>query len=619
MKITSIGFQNPFYPNYMNPIKLNSLKEINILIGKNNTGKTTLLKTIYHELRKDWTPERKLIRYEIEIDLIELKLLLEKIKEKFKGFEKTFVDSFNMILSEFDELSDLVVDLKELTYIISFNRKANSDSLILNYKTINPYENNSKIKQLINTTEKIFSMISKKSKRILQFLNSILPKNQIVMIPSLRRFYSSTYTYNADNVYKVNDLIKKMMESSYDSLITGLYDDLDHNVFVIPDLSLILNRIKDNRYVQYNKINKNFLKKMFNFFNIVFPEINLEITIKDEFSIKGFFNEYGFEIDNWDKLGNGTQQFISFLLLFMLPRNCIYLIDEPENGLHPELQQIFLKFIKDVVLTDKMYTKQFFFATHSASFIDFSVPANVLLLSKSSKEIVINPINEINFQIIREDLGYSPSALFQSNGIIWVEGSSEKDYVKMLLSCFGYDVEKERIMIVPFFGDNNLISGHLTFDILKQINPNFSVMMDSDKSDKNMQINKKKSLCKEDFESKGIKFWLYKEFRDIEGILPQEFLNYHFKIDTNKGPDYKKGPFEKLKDYVDRLKKNGYIENEAPNYRKTRDSKKFSKIILKNKKYVDDIKNNDYIEKNITQIMDSLKSESTQQKYNFKL
>lgn len=617
MKITSLGFQNPFFPNYKNPIKFNSLNGINILIGKNNTGKTTILNTIYNELRKDWEPSRTLSRYEFEIDFIQFNSLLVMASDKFKDLEESFHNSYNLKLNDIEKFSDINMDLKKLMFKISFNRKSKSDEFKLNSEVFNPYENNNNVNQLLDAVDKTLASISKKSNRIIILLNIALPKKNIIFIQSLRRFYSTTYTYDADNVFKVNKMIEKMMESSYNNLTINIYDNLDHNVFIIPDLSLILNRIRDDRYTQYHEFDNNFLDKFFRFFNTIFPKINLKILMRDEFNIKGFFTENKIEIDNWAKLGNGTQQLISFLFLLMLPRDYICLIDEPENGLHPELQQIFLKFIKKAILDDEKYTRQFFFATHSASFIDFSNPARVFSLSKSNNELLIRTINENNFRIIRNELGYSPSALFQANGIIWVEGPSDIDYVKMLLKCFDHDVEKERIMIVPFFGDQNIISNHLNYDILKEINPNFSIMMDSDRASKSTKIAKDKIDTKKKFESKGIKFWVYEVFRDIEGILPQEFLNDYFNIDTSKGLDYQKDPFEKLENYVNRLKDNGYIALNAPAYKKKRDSKKFSIEILDNEKYCKLIRSNDYLEKNIKILMEAFKLESIQQKYNF--
>jgi len=236
MKITSLGFQNPFFPNYKNPIKFNSLNGINVLIGKNNTGKTTILNTIYNELRKDWKPSQTLSRYEFEIDFIQFKSLLVMASNKFKDFEESFHNSYNLKLEDIEKFSDINLDLKKLIFKISFNRKSKSDEFKLNSEVFNPYENNNNVNNLLDVVDKTLKSISKKSKRIILFLNITLPKKRIVFIQSLRRFYSTTYSYDAENVFKVKKLIEYMMVSCYNNLSINYFDHLDHNVFINPDL-----------------------------------------------------------------------------------------------------------------------------------------------------------------------------------------------------------------------------------------------------------------------------------------------------------------------------------------------------------------------------------------------
>ena len=54
MKILSIGFKNPFHESgYTNSIEIHNLENINVFIGKNNSGKTNVLRSIYNLLHKD--------------------------------------------------------------------------------------------------------------------------------------------------------------------------------------------------------------------------------------------------------------------------------------------------------------------------------------------------------------------------------------------------------------------------------------------------------------------------------------------------------------------------------------------------------------------------------------
>ncbi len=339
----------------------------------------------------------------------------------------------------------------------------------------------------------------------------------------------------------------------------------------------------------------------------IFPDIDLSINFKlTELKTNGGYKEYGKNIGDWIKLGHGTQQLISLLFLLILPRDCVYIIDEPENGLHPGLQLKLLRFIKDIILTDKSYSKLFFFATHSTCFIDFKGKCSHYICEKTKDDLSINLLEEDNLNIIRDVLGLNPSILLQANGIIWVEGPSDSFYIKMLFKCFGMDLNDSGVLIASYGGVGNITNDFFSLELLKKINPNFCIIIDSEKDDEFDDINGDLKNKKEEFEKEEYIFWILEKFRNIEGIISQDVNNEYFDIRAQLTTEQLKRPFENLDSYIKRLKKLDIIPKDRKKYSKYRDAPKISKLILSNPKYVREIRQNNNIKKNVQEIIDRI-------------
>ncbi|MEM6253722.1 MAG: AAA family ATPase [Cyanobacteria bacterium P01_D01_bin.156] len=118
----------------------------------------------------------------------------------------------------------------------------------------------------------------------------------------------------------------------------------------------------------------------------------------------------------------------------------VFLIEELENNLHPSLLRRLLIYISEKANKDGCI---FFMATHSNVAIDmFSSDENAQIIhvthdAKSSNvEIVTSHLDGL---AILEDLGIRASDLLQANGIIWVEGPSDVIYIEKWLEMYGQE------------------------------------------------------------------------------------------------------------------------------------------------------------------------------------
>lgn len=141
------------------------------------------------------------------------------------------------------------------------------------------------------------------------------------------------------------------------------------------------------------------------------------------------------------ELGDGIQSIILITLPFFSIRNerAIGFIEEPELNLHPGMQRILIK-----ALHEEFPLHQFFFTTHSPTFLDLTMEYSDISVYRFSKirheknnnnSIEITPTSYGDHDLL-STLGCRNSSLFLSNCTIWVEGISDRIYIKKILDIF---------------------------------------------------------------------------------------------------------------------------------------------------------------------------------------
>lgn len=131
-------------------------------------------------------------------------------------------------------------------------------------------------------------------------------------------------------------------------------------------------------------------------------------------------------------LPSGWQQVVE--LLSWVERcddDSICVIDEPERHLHPTLQRALVSELSSLQRRKKL---QLFIATHSSTFLNRRSwgSSNIALFHMSSGR----PVAEPALDRIIEQLGCLASDICQSNGVIWVEGPSDRIYIKAFLRAW---------------------------------------------------------------------------------------------------------------------------------------------------------------------------------------
>ncbi|MYM31169.1 AAA family ATPase [Duganella sp. CY15W] len=134
---------------------------------------------------------------------------------------------------------------------------------------------------------------------------------------------------------------------------------------------------------------------------------------------------------HWSTLPSGWRQIADlFAWLGAVPAGAICLIEEPEVHLHPRLQRYLVKEVERITVERGL---QLFIATHSPVFQQRNAwQADVSLFEANAQRL----LNWQSAGRVLDALGIRGADISQSNGIIWIEGPSDRIYIKHWLTLY---------------------------------------------------------------------------------------------------------------------------------------------------------------------------------------
>lgn len=233
----------------------------------------------------------------------------------------------------------------------------------------------------------------------------------------------------------------------------------------------------------------------------------------------------------------------------------IFMFEELENNLHPSLQRRLLKYIENLSKEGCI----FFLTTHSNVMLDNFQRSNevtTLHVVKNNGEIsIVNTTNSIQKNDIMNDLGIKASDILQSNGVIWVEGPSDRIYINKWIELWSDGKFKEGTNYQCVFYGGRLLS-NLTFEEeenlinLLNVNRNSIILIDSDKRNRPALLNDtKKRICEEASKNR-IVCWVTKG-REIENYVSKNTIDSKLEVTDSK---VLFNQYDSIEDYLDKLK-----------------------------------------------------------------
>lgn len=246
------------------------------------------------------------------------------------------------------------------------------------------------------------------------------------------------------------------------------------------------------------------------------------------------------------KSGSGLKTvFLVLLNLLVIPKipnpqehknksQFTFAFEELENNLHPALLRRLFQYLEDYAVNEKA---KIFLTTHSSIALDlFGVSKHAQIIHVShdgeSARTTTVPTYSNLIKIVSE-LGARPSDLLQANGLIWVEGPSDRIYLNRWIELYTDGRLREgRDYQCVFYGGALLAQVQFAspedeaakLANLFQINHNLVVVCDGDREAKGSDLKPRVERIREEVEKiDDAHIWIT-DAKEIENYLPGSVL-----------------------------------------------------------------------------------------------
>jgi predicted ATP-dependent endonuclease of OLD family len=272
-----------------------------------------------------------------------------------------------------------------------------------------------------------------------------------------------------------------------------------------------------------DQANRKLFENITNFFRTVVDRPNAEIEIPYERdTIVVHMDGKALRVES---LGSGIHEVIIIASAATVLSNCIVCIEEPELHLNPILQKKLMRYLSEFT------TNQYFISTHSAALMDTPDVEIYHIKLENGCSVVEHVTSDKQRSYVCEDLGYHPSDLIQANCIIWVEGPSDRLYIKYWIEHQDNRLFEGIHYSIMFYGGK--LAAHLSnseevdevndFISLCRLNRRGVIIMDSDRAKKGAKINDTKQRLQKEFDEGKGHAWIT-EGREIENYIPPDQL-----------------------------------------------------------------------------------------------
>ena len=514
--------------------ELSDLSEFNAFVGKNDSGKSTILEAIAVFLKLNYKADKEDFYLQnpdemfVQLNFREFPEILKINDIDYNLTEVGYIhsDGSLKIRRKFNEIGDkgafliITSDFEEVKFLNLISKKEKEinnllDELEISYsksgRGITNYSKVCKIREnLIERGHKLTDgVIVIPSSDIHKELLKYLPKNLLHVRSREEQDVGGAYI---QNYFRETIPIQETCKDEIDKI----HSEIENNIeSIFYQVHSILNEHLPNQYAEIRPEIIIDHKKIF----------SVNIVIKDESGIETSFMSRG----------TGTKRLVTLSLIQHIAESdvnlkkdysskMLLLLEEPETYLHPQAQRALASSLKKIA-EDPDY--QIFITSHSPSVIA-EVPLDSISLTQYSAE-GCRITREVDYFEIAEELGIRPSDnLFSHDLCIFVEGKTDVEILNHAFNTFFQDrISKEQISkigIIPTGGNN--IHSLVSFKLLHRISKKFIIILDSDKKDANAPIDKQKENVKNYAEMYGGYCHILRK-KEIENYVhPEAIIRY---------------------------------------------------------------------------------------------
>lgn len=177
----------------------------------------------------------------------------------------------------------------------------------------------------------------------------------------------------------------------------------------------------------------------------------------DAFQGEGGRDSAEMDVDNFlaEANGAGIRESLRMILDLELEPSDVVLLEEPEVHLHPALE-----FAIHIYLQEKRKTKQFFLTTHSTNFVDAMTPQHIYLITRDATGVsTCQSLSAEEAPLkLPAELGIRLSTVFMFDKIAFVEGPSDEAVLRELARTLDINIQGAGVAFVHMGGDSKFYS-----------------------------------------------------------------------------------------------------------------------------------------------------------------
>lgn len=445
MRIRKVHIQG--FRSIKEPLELN-LEQVNALIGANNCGKSNILSAIYRVLGRDWVTKNTFFENDVYNEDYDTDIIID--------FE--FDEPF-----QYEQYVGIPVEIPKVRFYYtrykkgenSGERRLEKQCLQLNDKPVFSFKSRPKKgeqPQMVPLTtipqelQEAFPVIFIGTDRNLK---NQLPSSRNSILGTLMKDINADFE-NPDNLIEVGkEGSGKMLprierfKQAIDEAIRTLRTD---------EFLALEKAIKDNALKQLGFNPETETDKLDLYFN---PLSSLEFYKSLEIYVK----EHEYNI-NATELGAGFQNAIVLAILKAFEdrkkQGALFLIEEPEMYLHPQMQRSLYKTIRQIGETN-----QVIYITHSPHFVTIPEFNEIVIVSKNNngthiKKSTLQTSDALKNKF-RKELDPERNEMFFARKLLIVEGDTEKMAFPEFAKRMGIDFDGVGSTIIEVGGKRNLI------------------------------------------------------------------------------------------------------------------------------------------------------------------
>jgi predicted ATP-dependent endonuclease of OLD family len=178
--------------------------------------------------------------------------------------------------------------------------------------------------------------------------------------------------------------------------------------------------------------------------------------------------------------GSGIREALRLILDSEFGKPTLCLIEEPEMHLHPALEASIMRYLQNLSTTC-----QVFLTTHSTNFLDSAGLTNVYLVSKGeSTTVQLLDLQEAE-TILPSELGLRMSSLFMYDRLVFVEGPSDEGVLREWASILNVNLSQSSVGFVRMGGARNFshYAAAATLSFLAKRRVKCWILLDRDERD----------------------------------------------------------------------------------------------------------------------------------------